>query len=114
MLRSISSHGRVQTGCLQLNRCTLSMLLTFSEHEEQFDGSTFKILWDLATNHPESGVCKMTCIEYYDVSIEESGILRKGQAEVWFKDLVHDVCNDPSLESDGSFGISHQTNFRQE
>ena len=110
----MSSHGREQTGCLQPNRRTLSILLTFSEEEERYDGSTFTILWDLATNHPESGVCKMTCIEYHDVSIEESGILRKGQAQVWFKDLVHDVCRHPSLESDGSFGIFHQTNFRQE
>jgi hypothetical protein len=90
------------------------MLLTFSEQEEQFDSSTFKILWDLATNHPESGVCKMTCIEYHDVPIEESGILREGQTQIWFKDLVPDVFHHLSLESDDSFGRSHQTNFRRE
>ena len=62
-----------------------------SEREEEFDRISYELFWDLATNHPESGVCKMSCTEYHDIPLEEVGILRDGQNIVWFKDIVHDV-----------------------
>jgi hypothetical protein len=61
------------------------------EREEEYDKVTFRILWDLATNHPEAGVCKMGCVEYHNVTLHESGLLRPGQEEVWFKNVVYDV-----------------------
>lgn len=33
----------------------------------------------------------MDCIEYHDVTLKESGVLREGQTDVWFKDLVPNV-----------------------
>ena len=33
----------------------------------------------------------MTCVEYHDVPLSESGVVRKGESQVWFKDFVHDV-----------------------
>jgi D-amino-acid oxidase len=33
----------------------------------------------------------MSCLEYHEVPLTESGILRKGQKDVWFRDLVNDV-----------------------
>ena len=62
-----------------------------SDREEEFDRISYEIFWDLATSHPESGVCKMSCIEYHDIPLEQVGILRDGRSEVWFKDVVHDV-----------------------
>jgi D-amino-acid oxidase len=33
----------------------------------------------------------MSCVEYHDLPLEETGMLREGQKEVWFKHVVHDV-----------------------
>lgn len=33
----------------------------------------------------------MSCLEYHEVPLHETGILREGQSEVWFKNVVHDV-----------------------
>lgn len=66
-------------------------LLISREREEEYDAMTFGILWELASNHPESGVCTMSCVEYHDLPLEQSGLLREGQKEVWFKDVVRDV-----------------------
>jgi len=37
----------------------------------------------------------MTCVEYHDIPLFESGTVRKGETEVWFKDFVHDVLLNP-------------------
>ena len=34
----------------------------------------------------------MPCVEYHDLPLFEAGIIRPGQKEVWFKNVVHDVC----------------------
>jgi hypothetical protein len=34
---------------------------------------------------------KMQCFEYHDVPLEEADVLREGQKEVWFANLVPDV-----------------------
>lgn len=68
------------------------------EREERYDSDTFPVFWELASNHPESGIEKMTCIEYHDVPIEQSGILRDGQTQVWFRDVVHDVFPTRALQ----------------
>ena len=62
-----------------------------SDREEEFDRLTFPIFWDLAAIQPQSGVSTMDCVEYHDVTLEESGVLREGQSDVWFKDLVPNV-----------------------
>jgi D-amino-acid oxidase len=38
----------------------------------------------------------MSCVEYHELPLEETGMLREGQKEVWFKDVVHDVPVPPS------------------
>jgi len=61
------------------------------EREEEYDRITFGAFWDLSINHPEAGICQMSCVEYHEVPLHETEILRDGQSEVWFKDVVHDV-----------------------
>ena len=65
------------------------------DEEEEYDEITYPILWDLANHHPEAGVETMTCVEYYNFPLTESGTVRKGETEVWFKDFVHDVFLSP-------------------
>jgi hypothetical protein len=52
---------------------------------------TYEVLWEMASNHPESGICKMPCVDYYTGSLQDAGLIRKDQTEVWYKDIVHDV-----------------------
>ena len=33
----------------------------------------------------------MGCVEYHNVPLRETGVLREGQSEIWFKDLVPNV-----------------------
>ena len=61
------------------------------KREEEFDRITYEVLWELATNHPESGIEKMECVEYYGRTLRETGLIRDGETEIWFKDFVHDV-----------------------
>jgi hypothetical protein len=61
------------------------------EREEEYDQITFGILWDLATNHPEAGVAKMSLVGYHDIPLKEAGVVRPGQEEVWYKDVVYNV-----------------------
>ena len=56
---------------------------------------SYAIFWQLASDHPEAGIAKMRCVEYHDLPLSEAGIVRRGQQEVWFKDIVHDV-NSPN------------------
>jgi len=56
----------------------------------------------------------MECVEYHDVPIEESGIFREGQTQVWFKDLVRDVYSVCCQDNDNSSGRSRYMNYRQE
>ena len=65
--------------------------LIIREEEEGYDKISYEIFWDLAQNHPEAGVAPVKCIEYYGKSLKEIGMIRDGQNEVWFKNLVHDV-----------------------
>jgi len=46
----------------------------------------------MASNHPEAGLKKMPCVEYHEVPLADAGVLRDGEKDVWFKELVHDVC----------------------
>jgi hypothetical protein len=61
------------------------------EREEEYDRVSYAMFWKLASDHPEAGIAKMHCVEYHDLPLAEAGILRPGQKEVWFKDVVHDV-----------------------
>ena len=61
------------------------------EREEEYDRVTYAMFWQLASDHPEAGIAKVRCMEYHDIPLSETGILRPGQQEVWFKDIVHDV-----------------------
>jgi hypothetical protein len=45
----------------------------------------------MVSTHPEAGIVKMDCVEYHDLPFREAGLLREGQTEVWFKELVHNV-----------------------
>jgi hypothetical protein len=72
-------------------------LFVNSDSEEDFDRKTYEILWEMATAHPEAGLQRMSCLEYHEVPLSETGILRDGQTYVWFKDLVHDVFNQLTL-----------------
>jgi hypothetical protein len=65
-------------------------LTDFREREEEWDRISYKMFWEIA-NFPESGVCKMESIEYFDRPLEESGTVHPGETEVWFKDFVQDV-----------------------
>jgi hypothetical protein len=65
--------------------------LIIREAEEEYDRLSYRIFWDLAINHPEAGVAPIKCIEYYGESLRDVGMIRDGQKEVWFKDLVQDV-----------------------
>lgn len=65
------------------------------DEEEEYDEITYPILWDLANHHPEAGIETMTCVEYHNLPLTESGTVRKGETEVWFKDFVHDVFLSP-------------------
>jgi len=49
----------------------------------------------MATLHPESGVEKMGCVEYYGRTLKEAGWIHDGETEIWIKEFVHDV--KPSL-----------------
>jgi hypothetical protein len=83
--------NRVQTGYRQHIRSSVVNPTYTREHEEEFDRITYRILWDLASNHPEAGIGKMDCLEYHDLPLQEAGLVREGQTDVWFKDLVHNV-----------------------
>jgi hypothetical protein len=56
-----------------------------------FDRITYEALWKLSREHPESGVSKMPVVEYYGRSLRDAGMIRDGQDEIWFKNVVHDV-----------------------
>jgi hypothetical protein len=52
----------------------------------------------------------MEAAEYFERPLTESGAVRAGETEVWFKDFVHDV--RPFLHiSDGSSVKSSRENF---
>jgi glycine/D-amino acid oxidase-like deaminating enzyme len=61
-----------------------------SDREEEFDRITYETFWEIATKHPESGVWIMDCVEYYGQSLKDTGMVRPGRDEVWFKNLVRD------------------------
>jgi hypothetical protein len=58
---------------------------------------TYKVFWEMA-ERPESGVCKIESVEYFDRPLTESGTVHPGETEVWFKDFVQDVYPLPLLD----------------
>lgn len=51
---------------------------------------TYQIFWELA-NHPETGICKIESVEYFERPLTESGCIRPGETDIWFKDFIHDA-----------------------
>jgi hypothetical protein len=102
---------RQHSGLLLRDREFIIDVIDFREREEEWDSVTYKVFWDMATNNPESGICKMPSVDYYSRSLREAGVIREGQTEIWYKDLVHDVLSRPSLFLINSSGYSLLKNY---
>lgn len=81
------------------------MRLTCRKREEEYDKITYKVLWELS-DLPESGICKIGTVEFFESPMKENGFVRSGETEVWFRDFVHDVhTSSPQLIIDSRYSF---------